>query len=386
MATELYDVIVVGAGIVGSATAYHLARSRKKVLLLEQFAVPHSRGSSHGQTRIIRRIYAEQHYADMMNEAYDQWRQLELEADTTLIKETGGLLVCPPKYYSALDSTQAALVKTNSPHEMLTSSQLKERFPHLQFGEEYRAVYDSGAGTIKAERALMAYQMLFKKHGGVFMDDTKVTKITPGDTVTIETNSGDRIHGQRLIITAGSWAGPIVEGLGIQLPLKPTRINVCFWKGVTPGILDIDAPFPVIIVMEPEGHFYGLPADEYPECAKICLHTGPEVDPDYRDFNQEQWDQDILTSFVKRHFPCCETTPAVQERCLYTVTPDEEFIVDVHPRYDNIVIGAGFSGHGFKMAPVVGRILGQLAYGEKPDYNISPLRIGRFKQHVKSNI
>lgn len=373
-----YDVIVIGAGIQGSFTAYHLAQRHKDTLLLEQFLLPHSRGSSHGQSRIIRSAYAQEYYSRMMPESYRLWQQLEAETGTTLYRQTGLLLLGPPG-----EPELEACRKNLGAPEVLDAAALAQRFPGFQVQAGQVAVLDSTAGVLFADRALRAVQEVFRRHGGTLRDGEKVLRIEPGATVTVTTTAGV-YKAPRLIITAGAWTGAFVEQLGLRLPLQPLRIDVCYWREKQPGSASLGSVSPCFLTLglsqAPHG-IYGLPSIEYPGLMKVCHHHGSPTDPDKRDqtpSNAARPDIGVLSSFISSYLPGLETQPAVIETCLYTNTPDEDFILDQHPKFSNIVIGAGFSGHGFKLAPTVGKLLCELSLGEKPSHDMAPFAISRF--------
>ncbi|KAF4791125.1 Peroxisomal sarcosine oxidase [Turdus rufiventris] len=331
-----YDVIVIGAGIQGSFTAYHLAQRHKDTLLLEQFLLPHSRGSSHGQSRIIRSAYPQEYYSRMMPESFRLWQQLEAESGTTLYRQTGLVVLGPPG-----EPELEACKRSLGVDEVLDAAALAQRFPGFRLQAGQVAVMDSTAGVLFADRALQAVQPTpatlptqegFCRHGGTLRDGQKVLHIEPGPMVTVTTTAGV-YKAPRLIITAGAWTGAFVEQLGLRLPLQ------------------------------------------------VCHHHGSPTDPEKRDqaaSSTPRPDIAILSSFISSYLPGLETQPAVMETCLYTNTPDEDFILDRHPKFSNIVIGAGFSGHGFKLAPVVGKLLCELSLGEEPSYNMAHFTITRF--------
>ncbi|XP_041653744.1 peroxisomal sarcosine oxidase isoform X1 [Cheilinus undulatus] len=386
MSQELvYDCIVIGAGVQGSFTAYHLAKKNKKTLLLEQFVLPHTRGSSHGQTRIIRKAYDQDYYAIMLEECYKLWAQLEKEAGVRLYRQTG-LLVMGPEGSQYYEMVKATLQRNKVPMVALTRDNFNQHIPHVKLGEGHGAVVEVPAGILYADRALKTAQGQFQKLGGVIRDKEMVTDIKPGPVVTVVTSSGV-YKAMSLVITAGPWANRLLAYTGLELPLEVAKINVCYWKEKVPGSYDIKKRFPCFIQTESEEskeHIYGLPSNEYPGMVKICYHMGSEADPDNRDQQTDRSDIDILQHYVARCLPGLEPKPAVVESCLYTLTPDRHFVLDQHPAYSNIVIGAGFSGHGFKFGPIIGKLLSELSQGEVPSYDLTPFRIRRFHGNTKS--
>ncbi|XP_057571826.1 peroxisomal sarcosine oxidase isoform X2 [Hippopotamus amphibius kiboko] len=336
---DFYDAIVIGAGIQGCFTAYHLAKHRKRVLLLEQFFLLHSRGSSHGQSRIIRMAYPEEFYTRMMAECYQIWAQLEHEAGTQLYRKTG-LLLLGMKENPELKIIQATLSRHRVEHQCLPSEKLKQRFPNIRLARGEVGLLDKSGGILYANKALRALQDAIRQLGGIVHDGEKVMEIKPGLPVVVKTTSRS-YQAKSLIITAGPWTNRLLRPLGVELPLK------------------------------------------------VSYHHGNNADPEERDcpaaFSDIQ-DVRILSCFVRDHLPDLEPEPAIMEHCMYTNTPDEHFILDRHPKYDNIVIGAGFSGHGFKLSPVVGKILYELSMKLTPSYDLTPFRISRFPSLGKAHL
>ncbi|KAM9853131.1 peroxisomal sarcosine oxidase [Aulostomus maculatus] len=385
--SEDYDCIVIGAGVQGSFTAYQLVKKNKRTLLLEQFVLPHTRGSSHGQTRIIRKAYDHEFYAQMLGECYDLWAQLERESGVKLYRQTG-LLVMGPENSQSYHLFKNTLLKSNTPMLALTRDNFNQHIPNVKLADGDGALVEINAGVLYADRVLKTVQYEFQKLGGIIRDKEKVTDIKPGAVVTVSTSSG--VHrAKSLVITAGPWANQLLAHTSLQLPLEVVKINVCYWAEREPGSYNVKRRFPCFIVTEGEEskeHIYGLPSDDYPGLMKICYHMGSETDPDQRDKQTDRSDIDILQRFITRCFPGLIPEPAVVESCMYTLTPDRHFVLDCHPAYNNIVIGAGFSGHGFKFGPIIGKLLSELSLGEVPSYDLAPFRIRRFQKNTKSSL
>ncbi|XP_040388851.1 peroxisomal sarcosine oxidase isoform X1 [Cygnus olor] len=400
-----YDAIVIGAGIQGSFAAYHLAQRHRDTLLLEQFVLPHSRGSSHGQSRITRSAYPQAHYARMMPDSFHLWQRLEAEAGTSLYRQTGLVVLGP-----AGDPELEGCRRGAGPGDTLDATALAQRFPGLRPRAGDVALWDGSGGVLRADRALRAVQVgatvgtgtgwvppspspqpppavrtqdVFRRHGGTLRDGEKVLRIQPGAVLTVTTTAGV-YRAPRLIIAAGAWTSAVLAPLGLRLPLQPLRIDVCYWREKEPGSHGAGTATPCFMMLglpeAPHG-IYGLPALEYPGLVKVCYHHGSPVDPEERDRAPPGTPRPniaLLSSFISSYLPGLEPQPAVLETCLYTNTPDGDFILDRHPKHSNIVIGAGFSGHGFKLAPVVGKLLCELSLGEEPSHSTAPFAIGRF--------
>ncbi|KAG5278788.1 hypothetical protein AALO_G00102780 [Alosa alosa] len=385
MSSQVYDCIVIGAGIQGSCTAYYHAKNNKKTLLLEQFILPHSRGSSHGQTRIIRKAYPQDFYVRMMEDSYKLWAELEKEAGVKLYRRTG-LLVMGAENGQQYPRVKDVLLRNRVPTVVLKREEFSQHVPNFNLSSGDGALVDTTAGVLYADKALASIQRLFQSLGGVIKDGQKVTGITPGAVATVTTVSG-AYQARSLVITAGPWANTLLSLTGLGLPLQVVKINVCYWQEKVPGSYDVQKRFPCFIQLESQEadqHIYGLPSNEYPGLMKVCYHIGKETDPDERDRQTDQSDIAILQRFIARCMPGLVPVPAVVESCMYTLTPDSDFVLDHHPTYRNIVIGAGFSGHGFKFGPVIGKILYELSTGQLPSHDVSPFKISRFQTPAKS--
>ncbi|XP_048736822.2 peroxisomal sarcosine oxidase-like [Ostrea edulis] len=373
----VYDVVVVGAGIEGSATAYNLAKNGQKTLLVEQFPLPHSRGSSHGQSRITRVAYGtDDHYAIMMKEGGNLWRELERESGTPLFLNCGCLAVGKPDH-PFINGTISSLSRHGIKHDVLQCGDLMDRYPMLSMPSDHIGVLDHSGGVLWADKALQSFQKMYVQRGGELRDGEEVTDILPGLVITIMT-SKSQYKAKNLVLTVGPWATKLLPRLGIHIPLETVLIPVYYWKEKQKGEFSSDH-FPTFIHNE-DTHVYALPSLEYPGHVKVCHHDGPIADPDSRDKADTQAIMKLMQQYVTRYMPSLETTPSITETCIYTKTPDRQFVLDRHPTHKNIIIGAGFSGHGFKLSPVVGKVLCELVMDKTPSYDLSPCRIGRFPQ------
>ncbi|XP_027136659.1 peroxisomal sarcosine oxidase isoform X2 [Larimichthys crocea] len=321
----------------------------------------------------------------MMEECYELWAQLEREAGVKLYRQTG-LLVMGPENSESYQQFKVTLQRNKTPMVVLTHDNFSQHIPNVNLAPGDGAFVDISAGVLFADRALRTVQGQFQKLGGVIRDNETVTNIKPGPVVTVSTSAGV-YRAKSLVITAGPWTNKLLAHTGLQLPLEVVKINVCYWKEKVLGSYNVKRRFPCFLLTEGEEakeHIYGLPSNEYPGLVKICYHMGSETDPDQRDKQTDRSDIEILGRYVTRCLPGLVPEPAVVESCMYTLTPDRHFVLDCHPAYINIVIGAGFSGHGFKFGPVIGKLLCELSLGEMPSNDLSPFRIRRFHAKTKS--
>ncbi|KAL8614495.1 hypothetical protein ACOMHN_067234 [Nucella lapillus] len=380
MTSEVFDAIVIGAGVEGSSSAYSLVKQELSTLLLEQFHLPHSRGSSHGQSRIIRYAYQQDFYTQMMLDAFPLWHALAQEADQQLFRECG-VLNLGPTGGPFLTSTASAMGRHGKDFDWISSSQLTQRYPMMQYSPPMAGVLDPKGGILHADKALAAFWKVFRQWGGVLLDGEPVTAITPGNPLVTVTTAKGQYSAKKVVLATGPWTLKLLKPLGVHLPFKTSRVTVMYWKEKEENMHSADR-FPCFINgMEDEGgdHIYGLPSDEYPGFVKVCLHSGVEADPDNRDSLVDDTAIRRKTmKYVHTHLPHLQATPGIVETCMYTSTPDSNPVIDYLPKYKNVIIAAGFSGHGFKLAPVVGKAVSELVMGRPLTYNMAPFAVSRF--------
>jgi len=384
----MYDVIVCGAGVNGLNTANYLVERNKSVLVIEQFPLPHVRGSSHGASRIIRHSYDKAHYAEMMPECFERWNRLGEQTDTNLFTDCGTITLGPRPYIA---DVEANLQTNKIPHETLHDPlEVQEKFPGFSSGD-LSCVHEPSGGILMADRCLLALQQSIKAGGGKINDGEKVEKIEEINSgedcddgyVRITTNRSI-YSAKKVVLTCGAWINKVIKPFGVEYPLKPMRINVLYWKAKNPNLYSVNN-FPGVLIENHPLHFYSLPIMEYPGHMKVCFHYGVKIDPDQPAKLGKTGDVirarqlEYLLDCVKTHYPDLELQPGVQENCIYTNTPDSDLILECLPGHPRIVVGAGFSGHGFKLGPATGHILGDLAIDRQPPYPLEPFSSSRFK-------
>ncbi len=378
MQTNHFDTIVLGVGGMGSATLFELAQRGRRVLGLEQFALGHDRGSSHGHTRIIRKAYYEHpDYVPLVERAFERWHDLE--------KRTGQRLLtaCPCLSLGQLDCELIAGVRRSAaehrlPIETLSAPELRDRYPMFRFGAGEVGVVENSAGFLFVEECVAAHIAEARRLGAVIHDNEEVlTWEVHGDTVTVQTTRL-RYTAARLVLTAGPWAGRLLGHLGVALRVMR---QVVFWIGTTNDDKVRPDVFPIYIADTPEGYFYGLPAlDTYG--VKVAQHYGADelTDPTQVERSVTADDETNVRRFLRAHLPDVDGPTRRSSVCIYTLTPDRHFLIDVHPGYPQIVFAAGFSGHGFKFASVVGEILADLC-----DAGRTSLPISLFRHRLTAN-
>jgi sarcosine oxidase len=370
-----YDVIVIGVGGMGSATLFHLARRRKKVLGLEQFDVPHQLGSSHGVNRIIRLAYAEHpSYVPLLRRAYELWRELEHGTGERLLVVTGGI-DAGPEDGTLVSGSVRSCHEHGIPHELLSAAAVRRRFPGYRLGRGMVAVYQADAGFVMAERSIVAHANAALERGAEIHGRERVLGWTVGrGGVQVRTDRG-RYEAERLVLAAGAWTGKLARALAPTA--KPERQVLLWTQPRRPEWFRVGA-FPVFNMEAPEGRFYGFPVHGIPgfKIGKYH-HREQRVDPDTIDRGCDARDEAVVRAGIKRYFPDADGPTLSMTTCMFTNTPDEHFILDVHPDAKQVVIAAGFSGHGFKFCSVVGEIMADLATAGRTRWDLDLFRIAR---------
>lgn len=352
-------VVVIGAGVVGAATAYALTARGERVLLVEQHARGHHLGSSHGATRIFRQGYADPEYVALTTRALALWEALEAAAGEELIVRTGAVDHGRPE---AVDAIAAALADADIPHESLTPEQAAARWPGIAF--EGHVLTHPSAGRIRSDRTIEVFLTLAEATGLADLRfDTRVTGLEDhGDDVTVTLSDGSAVRTASVVAAVGSWAptlvGEMLAGRGAGLPaIRVTQEQPAHFPSHLP-----DAAWPSFVHWADGDDVYGLLTPG--EGVKVGFHgTGPVVDPDHRDFVPVPAEAERLQAYVARYVPGVDATEPTFISCLYDNSPDEDFVID---RVGPLTVATGFSGHGFKFAPLLGEMLADLAMGGVP--------------------
>lgn len=369
-----YDVIVLGLGGMGSATAATLARRGARVLGLEQFAFAHSRGSSHGHTRIIRTAYYEHPaYVPLVRRAFTLWAELGERIGRTLLTPCPCLCVGDPAGELILGVRRAAS-EHGLPVETLSAKDTEARFPQFRVPAGSVGVLEQSAGILAVEECVSAHIQDAFAHGAELHEHEAVLgyEVVAGGVV-VKTAKGE-YFAEKLVVTVGAWATDWLASLGV--PLTVMR-QVQWWFGgegpFTAG------RFPVFLLDTPGGAFYGIPAfgGMGLKCAR---HYGePELpSPDGVNWAIQPGEEADVRAFLAQHLPAADRMPTHAEVCMYTLTPDRHFVIDTHPEFPQVSVACGFSGHGFKFAPTVGEILADLSLQGHTEHPIELFRVNRF--------
>ena len=360
-------MVIVGGGVMGTAAARALSSRGREVLLLERFTFGHGNGSSGGPTRNFRLTYHDPVYVRMARAALEGWRRLESDAGLELMRVVGGLDVG-----EATDLSAAALESAGESFERPSAAEVAERWPFLRFDGASAFLYQPEGAIVRADDATAAQARLARAAGAELREETVVDTIRPaGDGVEVVTSHGEIIRTSVAIVAAGAWAPPLLRGAGVDLPVRPTLEQSTYFEpdaeyASVPTVIDWD--------VTPEQPPYIVPNPFVPGELKAGAHlSGPAVDPDSRTFQPDADREARIIGWVRRRVTP-PPVPARTETCLYSVTPDEDFVID---RVGPLVIASPCSGHGFKFAPLIGELLAALATGAQPPLPLDRFRVDR---------
>jgi sarcosine oxidase len=378
-----YDAIVIGIGTMGSAACYYLSKNGARVLGIEQFNIPHDLGSHAGQSRIIRKAYAEHpDYVPLLERAYENWVHLEEISGQQVFYKTG-LIYCGKPDNSWMQGVKRSSVKYNIPIQSLTHSVFTNQFPQFNIPSNYEILLEPDAGFITPEKAITLYAEHAVKLGAEIKANTTVRYWDKVSGVFQVYTSEGVFRSKKLIVTSGAWSGVLMPALSNVLTV--TRQTVAWVypdkpDGFAPGI------FPCWIIADENkpGIFYGFPMlnkaqFDGPNGIKLAHHYPAEkTHPDTINRYVSKKDEEIIHYVLQKYFTRNTCRMQVMKVCMYTNTPDEHFILGTLPADEDVVIAAGFSGHGFKFASAIGEILCTIALQGKTEMPVHFLSASRF--------
>lgn len=372
---HVYDVAVIGAGAMGSAATYFLSKTGKKILVLDKYVPPHHLGSSHGQSRIIREAYFESpSYVPLVQQAYRLWDDLERESGKKLFIRTGGLMI-GNKDQKVFHGASLSAVQRGITYEFLDHEAIKKRFPVFKPSPGTVALFENNAGILFPEECIRTFLELATNHDVDFHFNEEAISIkSRNGKVEIVTGKG-KYEAGKVIVSTGAWITSLFPDL--QLPLEVKR-QLLFWFKCTSRNAEEFSPqnFPVYIwEHEKNKIFYGFP--DLGEGVKIAIHHQGELTT-ADTINRKAGEEEInaISTIIRRYFDA-RFTYNYSEVCMYTNTPDENFIIDFYPANRNIIIVSACSGHGFKFSSAIGKILSEMALDKKLSFDISPFNIAR---------
>lgn len=358
------DVVVVGLGGIGSAAAWRLARRGASVVGLERFELGHSRGASHDTSRILRRSYHTPGYVRLAGEAYDDWSDLEHAAGEPLVTRTGGVDLFPHGAAIPVDHYATSMTAEGVPFEVLDAAGVTARWPAMRVPDGTVGLWQEDTSVVPAGRTTRVLQRLAAGAGAELRDRAPVVALEAHDDGTVGVRTGGAVpaayRARHVVLAADAWTGELLAHLGTTLPLTVTREQVTYFRPGDPGPLTPPA-LPVWIWMD-DPSYYGFPVYDEPGSAGL-VKAGQDVGgrlttADGRSFEPDAEGVARLSAFVAGLLPDAGRAERTVT-CLYTLTPDRDFVLDRLPKHPAVVVGLG-AGHGFKFVPTFGRVLADL--------------------------
>ena len=377
-AATIVRVAVIGSGIIGTCTAWFLARAGLDASIFEQFDLDHDRGSSFGDSRIIRRFYDDAYYTRLMERAYPLWTELEAATGRTLVQKTGGLYFAP-RGHPRIETAIAALADLHARHELLGERELKTRYRQFAFDDGEVGVVDNDAGILHASRCVRAAADAARAAGARFAFHQRVSGLSSvGGAPIVALESGERLRFDRIVCCAGPWSSKLLAHA--NLPLRVTRQEYIYLRP-TGQVEAFDAGrMPIWIDAPTQWYGFGAHGD-IPGCKIACHDFGETVDPDTVRREVDESTVTRIRAYARRRLPSLSDGELTYGKvCLYTVTPDEDFIVDVCPELPHCFVIAGLSGHGFKFGALLGAVAADLVRDRAPQSDVSRFSLSRFQK------
>lgn len=367
-------IAVIGVGGSGSAALRFLAREGHEAVGFERFVPGHVMGSSHGHSRIIRRTYPDVFHTRLMARAYELWDELEKESGEELFVRCGGITFGPAGD-EAVEDTRRSLLEAGLEFDTLDRDESAARFPAIDIGAGATALFQAESGFLRATRCVLAQVRLAEACGAVVHANSPVLGIEEKEHGVLVSTEGATESFDAVVVTAGAWLGKLLAPL--RLPLRSALRQVVYLA--TDGHAADFSPERLPVWIEHPSDHYGFPCDGEVPGIKIASHDGGmDFDPDRPDRPRMDGPLEDVVAHALKRFPGLSGQVVSAQSCLYTITPDERFIVDRAPGSRRIVVGSGCSGHGFKFTPLLGRLCADLATGQPRDPALEPWRIDRF--------
>jgi sarcosine oxidase len=375
---NVFDIIVIGVGAMGAATCFQLASRGLRVLGIEQFDIPHDRGSSHGESRMIRSAYYEEpRYVPLLKRAYALWDELEAHSGEKILYRAGGLYM-GPRQGMLVKGAALSAVAHGLAHEVLTIDEQRKRWPQFVVPEGWGAIYETEAGFLLPKKIIENYAQLARARGAEIHTREVVRAWRASDRECVVTTDRGEYRAAKLIFTGGAWTAKLVADLGVKLQV--TRQVLGWVAPHAPELFKLGALPAWAIDSLDGGVYYGFPTLPTSRGFKLAHHhpSDQPFDPDNPSRTPRAEDEADFRPCLQQYIPQADG-PVVQMRiCMYTNSPDHNFIIDHHPAHENVRIACGFSGHGFKFASVMGEILADLAVTGSARPPIEFLSLNRF--------
>lgn len=366
---------MLGLGGLGSGAVYWLSRrAGADVLGLEQFELGHDKGGSHDHSRIIRLSYHAPHYVELAKAAYQAWAELEADAGQRLILKTGGLDLFPAGGAIPMADYTHSMQAAGVPFETLSAAETMRRWPQWHLPDDVQVLYQAESGIAPANACTATHRQMARAHGATLIDNAPITNIQYTNNRYQVTANNETYTAEKLIITAGAWSNHLLAHFGIKLPLTVTQEQLTYFQ--SPALAEF-APerFPIWIWMD-EPCFYGFPV--YGEQAVKGAQDvgGREVTVETRTFTPDSAAYQRLAGFFAKHLPRAHGPELFTKTCLYTLTPDRDFIISALPEHPSVYCAIG-AAHDFKFSSVIGRILSELVADGATPHNLAPYTITR---------
>jgi len=355
-----WDAIVIGLGGFGSAAAYWLStRPGLRILGLEQFEFDHDNGASKDHSRIIRLSYHRRDYVRLAKRAYATWAEVEAASGVRIVTRTGGIDLYPAGGATDQETYTGSLAAEGVPFERLDAAEAMRRWPQWRLEDDTAVIHQAETGIADPNRGNPAHRSLAVANGASLLDRTPVAALRDvAGEYEVVLADGTALRAGRVVVTADAWTNEVLAGLGRRLPLTITREQVTYFASPDPAAFAPDR-FPVWIWMD-DPSFYGFPT--YGEAGpKVAEDVGgEETTTATRTFEVNRASHARVTGFLERHLPGMVGPDLLTKTCIYTLTPERDFVLDRLPDHPGVTVALG-AGHGFKFASVVGRILAELA-------------------------
>jgi sarcosine oxidase len=369
------EVIVAGLGAMGSAAAWQLARRGHRVLGFDRFSPPHTLGSTHGRSRIIREAYFEHPcYVPLLRRAYEGWAELERESGRPLLRRTGGLMA-GPEDGMLFSGARRSAIEHGLPHEVVTAAEIRRRFPGFTPPDDMVGLLEPRAGMLWPEGCVEAALSLARRHGAELRTDEPITTWqADGEGVVVRSASGT-YRARRLILSAGAWMPALLGALGRPLQVERQLFH-WFAPARRPELFGPDR-CPVAVWEYAPDRIFATQPDVGDGLKAGIHHEGEATDPEHVRREPTAEDEAVMRRLVERYMPDAAGTLREARVCLYTNTPDHHFVIDVHPDHPQVIVASPCSGHGFKFASVIGEILADLATDGGSRFDLAPFSLSR---------
>jgi len=377
--SEHSEVLIIGGGGMGLATAWQVAKRGHSVRVIERFRFLHNRGSSHTEHRVIRRTYNDDIYSRLVIGAYRGWEALEQDSGVKLLNLVGGIDFGPSDDHGLNDIIRVS-AELNIPLDVMTADEANKRFPQFHLPPGFTMTYCPLNGFVAVDDAMKAKLDVARKLGAVLQDEERVTLIEPlAHGARVTTDKGVYTC-DKLVLSAGSYVNPFMQQLGINFAYTVELNQVHWFAAKDPARFTMDK-FPIFIVRWDVGHFngaYGFPTFRHPGVKVAVHHSNVYLDPEAYDMTPNSGTRDRVTAFVREFMPLLDADNLLDMgTCLYDFPPDEHFVLSKHPQHPDICM-ANMAGHGYKFAPVVGEILADFAIDGETSYDLTGLSVNRF--------